>query len=80
MKHISTARRTQSQVLNQLLIGSAVAAGGFSSVAIDEAKQVYTWGDSQKGQLGHGDFIMLYALSILAPDVLENMILTVILC
>ena len=33
----------------------AVHAGGFSSAAIDEAKQVYTWGDSREGQLGHGD-------------------------
>jgi len=33
----------------------AVHAGGFSSAAIDEAKQVYTWGDSREGQLGHAD-------------------------
>ena len=33
----------------------AVHAGGFSSGAIDEAKQVYTWGDSRNGQAGHGD-------------------------
>lgn len=34
-----------------------VAAGGFSSAAIDEVKQVYTWGDGRDGQLGHNDQI-----------------------
>ena len=29
----------------------AVHAGGFSSAAIDEAKQVYTWGDAKEGQV-----------------------------
>jgi len=43
----------------------AVAAGGFSSAAIDEAKQLYTWGCSREGQLGHGDDIDIRAPSIM---------------
>jgi len=50
----------------------AVAAGGFSSSAIDEAKQVYTWGDSRQGQLGHGDETSLSCPAILKKPFAED--------
>ena len=50
----------------------AVHAGGFSSSAIDEAKQVYTWGDSREGQLGHGDETNLNCPAILKEPVTEE--------
>jgi alpha-tubulin suppressor-like RCC1 family protein len=49
-----------------------VAAGGFSSAAIDEVKQVYTWGDGRNGQLGHGDFIDLTCPQIVKQPVDED--------
>ena len=45
----------------------AIGAGGFASAAIDEAKQVYTWGDCRDGQLGHGD-----ESSIRTPAILKR--------
>jgi alpha-tubulin suppressor-like RCC1 family protein len=50
----------------------AVHAGGFSSAAIDEAKQVYTWGDSREGQLGHGDETSLNTPAILREPIHED--------
>lgn len=32
-----------------------IAAGGGHSLAINGLGEVYSWGDSAKGQLGHGD-------------------------
>jgi alpha-tubulin suppressor-like RCC1 family protein len=49
-----------------------VTAGGFSSVAIDEADQVYTWGDCARGQLGHGDKVRRTAPAIVMQPLLEN--------
>eukprot|EP00292_Cryptomonas_paramecium_P012774 CAMPEP_0113668508 /NCGR_PEP_ID=MMETSP0038_2-20120614/4043_1 /TAXON_ID=2898 /ORGANISM="Cryptomonas paramecium" /LENGTH=356 /DNA_ID=CAMNT_0000584267 /DNA_START=250 /DNA_END=1316 /DNA_ORIENTATION=- /assembly_acc=CAM_ASM_000170 len=49
-----------------------VTAGGFSSVAIDEADQVYTWGDCGRGQLGHGDKVRRMAPAIVMEPLLEN--------
>ena len=49
-----------------------VAAGGFSSAAIDEVKQVYTWGDGRDGQLGHGDFIDVTCPQIVKQPVDED--------
>ena len=50
----------------------AVHAGGFSSAAIDEAKQVYTWGDSREGQLGHGDETSLNTPAIVREPLNED--------
>ena len=50
----------------------AVMAGGFCSAAIDEAKQVYTWGDSREGQLGHGDHTSLSVPAILKKPIREE--------
>ena len=49
-----------------------VTAGGFSSVAIDEADQVYTWGDCSRGQLGHGDKVRRMAPAIVMQPLMEN--------
>uniref|UniRef100_A0A7S4PM21 SAM domain-containing protein n=1 Tax=Guillardia theta TaxID=55529 RepID=A0A7S4PM21_GUITH len=52
----------------------AINAGGFSSIALDEARQVYTWGDSRDGQLGHGDETSLHTPSIVKAPILEDSI------
>ncbi len=49
-----------------------VTAGGFSSVAIDEADQVYTWGECGRGQLGHGDKVRRTAPAIVMQPLMEN--------
>ena len=49
-----------------------VAAGGFSSAAIDEVKQIYTWGDGRDGQLGHADQIDLTCPQIVKEPIPED--------
>ena len=49
-----------------------VTAGGFSSAAIDEVKQLYTWGDGRDGQLGHADQIDLNCPQIVKEPLQED--------
>lgn len=50
---------------NRLLNIRAIAAGGKHSVALDEAGQVWTWGNNEYGQLGHPTtLVSIYPLRV----------------
>ena len=72
--HEDRYSRCVPKMVNTLLARGVrlVAAGGFSSAAIDEVKQLYTWGDGRDGQLGHADQIDLTCPQIVKEPIQED--------
>ena len=72
--HEDRYSRCVPKMVNTLLARGVrlVAAGGFSSAAIDEVKQLYTWGDGRDGQLGHADQIDLNCPQIVKEPLQED--------